>query len=149
MYPAKEVGGDFCDFYFVDESHLVFVIADVSGKRYSCSTGNDDSKDNDKKSCRRKQGYCRGHYKTNDSLCENNDSGMFVTALVGVLDVRSGEVQCVNAGHNPPALCRKGEDFNFYRIAPGLVLAGMEGITYKSYGFMLNPGDILSLYRWA
>lgn len=146
MYPAKEVGGDFYDFYFVDDSHLVFVIADVSGKGIPAALVMMTAKTMIKSLAEGNRDIAEVITKTNDSLCENNDSGMFVTALVGVLDVRSGEVQCVNAGHNPPALCRKGEDFNFYRIAPGLVLAGMEGITYKSYGFMLNPGDTFFLY---
>ena len=84
--------------------------------------------------------------KANEKLCENNESGMFVTAWMGILDLTTGNVQFANAGHNPPLLKRANGDFEYLKTRAGFVLAGMEGVRYRIGEITLNPGDRLFLY---
>ena len=84
--------------------------------------------------------------KANEKLCENNESGLFVTAWMGILDVTTGKMQFANAGHNPPLLKHVNGTFEYLKTRPGFVLAGMEGICYKTGELILQPGDRLFLY---
>ena len=146
MYTAKEVGGDFYDFYFVGEDKLAFLVADVSGKGIPAAMFMMTAKTTIK-------GLAEGGREVNDiltvanqKLCEANESGMFVTVWIGILDLRTGLVKFANAGHNPPLICHKGGSFEYFRSRPGLVLAGMDGVRYRMGEFTLQPGDRIFLY---
>ena len=146
MTPAKEVGGDFYDFFMVDERHLAIVIADVSGKGMPAALfmaiAKSMIKDNTEPERELQQTFC----KVNNKLCESNSEGLFVTAFEGVLDLVTGEFVFVNAGHEAPYICRKGETFELYKLRPGFVLAGMEDTPYKAASVMFEPGDKLFQY---
>lgn len=146
MNPAKEVGGDFYDFYLIDEDHLAMVIADVSGKGVPAALFMVIAKTILKNHAL--GGVAPGEVFTaaNQQLCEGNDTGFFVTAWMGMLELSSGTMTFVNAGHNPPLL--RGEDgtFRWLRSRPGFVLAGLEGIRYRENTITLYPGDRLFLY---
>ncbi len=146
MTPAKEVGGDFYDFFMVDENHLAIVMADVSGKGVPAALfmviGKTLLKDHTL------PGRDLGEIFTrvNELLCEANSEGLFITAFEGVIDLVSGEFTFVNAGHELPFICHKGEDYKPYKIRPGFVLAGMEGMRYKAGSIMLSEGDKIFQY---
>jgi sigma-B regulation protein RsbU (phosphoserine phosphatase) len=146
MLPAKEVGGDFYDFFLVREDLLALVIADVSGKGVPAALFMVIAK------TLIKNNACAGlepkevFNTVNAALCENNETGMFVTAFMGFLDLKTGQLVCVNAGHNPP-LARRGQGgYAFIKTRPGFILGGMETTTYQEETFTLAPGDILCLY---
>lgn len=146
MTPAKEVGGDFYDFFMVDENHLAIVMADVSGKGVPAALfmviGKTLLKDHTL------PGRDLGEIFTrvNELLCEANSEGLFITAFEGVIDLVSGEFTFVNAGHELPFICRKGEVYEPYKIRPGFVLAGMEGMRYKAGSITLSEGDKIFQY---
>lgn len=146
MTPAKEVGGDFYDFFMVDDRHLAMVIADVSGKGVPAALfmviGKTLIKDHTV------PGMDLGEVfnQVNELLCEANKEGLFITAFEGVLDLVTGELRFVNAGHEPPFICSAGGDYTLYKTRPGFVLAGMEGIAYRSGSVQLSPGDKLFQY---
>ena len=146
MFTAKEVGGDFYDFYFVDDDTLAFLIADVSGKGIPAAMFMMQSKTL-LKSCAESGMSIEQVFTTaNEKLCEGNDAGMFVTAWMGLLNVRTGHVTFANAGHNPPVLRQGGGEFAYHRTRAGFVLAGMEGVCYRKFELQLQPGDTLYLY---
>ena len=145
MDPAKEVGGDFYDFFMVDERHLAIVVADVSGKGVPAALfmviGKTLIKDHTK------PGIDLGEVFTevNELLCESNSEGLFITAFEGVLDLATGELRFVNAGHEIPYIC-KGNGYEPYKIRAGFVLAGMEGMRYQCGSMQLEPGDKIFQY---
>ena len=146
MFTAREVGGDFYDFYFVDEDTLAFLVADVSGKGIPAAMFMMQSKTLLKSCAESGMPIEQVFTIANEKLCESNDAGMFVTAWMGLLNVRTGLVTFANAGHNPP-LVRSGEgEFAFHKTRAGFVLAGMEGIRYRRFELQLKPGDTLFLY---
>ena len=145
MFTAKEVGGDFYDFYFVDEDTLAFLVADVSGKGIPAAMFMMQSKTL-LKSCAESGMPIEQVFTTaNEKLCAGNDAGMFVTAWMGLLNVKTGRVVFANAGHNPP-LVKTAEGFSFHKTRAGFVLAGMEGIRYRRFEMQLQPGDTIFLY---
>ena len=146
MDPAKEVGGDFYDFFMLDEDHLVFVIADVSGKGVPAALFMAIAKTLIKNQVLKGDEPASVFEAVNNQLCENNKEGMFVTAWMGVLEVSTGNLTYVNAGHNPPVI--KGEDgvFRYLKCYPDFVLAGMEGIPYTQASLQLHKGDSIYLY---
>ena len=145
MFTAKEVGGDFYDFYFVDEDTLAFLVADVSGKGIPAAMFMMQSKTL-LKSCAESGMAIETVFTTaNEKLCEGNDAGMFVTAWMGLLNVKTGLVTFANAGHNPPLVRHEGE-FRYHKTRAGFVLAGMEGIRYRRFEMQLAPGDTIFLY---
>ncbi len=146
MEPAKDVGGDFYDFFLVDDTHLAVVIADVSGKGVPAALFMVISKTLIKNQTQ--PGIPLGDVFTrvNEQLCENNNECMFVTAFMGVLNLTNGCFEYVNAGHNPPLIKRADGDFDFLKIRPGFVLAVMEGMSYRSDEITLNEGDRVYLY---
>ena len=146
MQPAKEVGGDFYDFFLIDDNHLAVVMADVSGKGVPAALFMVIAKTLIKNHTQTFEAPCDVFTNVNKQLCENNQAGMFVTAWMGILEIDSGMFTYVNAGHNPPLLKRKGERFTYLKSRAGFVLAGMEGIRYGQYQIQLNPGDLLYLY---
>ena len=146
MDPAKAVGGDFYDFFLIDEEHLGMVMADVSGKgipaalfmmmarimiNYSAKTGIPPSE------------VLR---QVNERICENNDAEMFVTVWLGILNLTTGEVTAANAGHEYPMLRGAKGDFVIKKDPHGFVVGGMEGVRYRDYTFTLERGGTLFLY---
>ena len=146
MNPAREVGGDFYDFFFVDQNRIALVIADVSGKGIPAALF-----------MMRAKTAVRGLLESglepadvlaraNSTLCEGNDAEMFVTVWLGVVDLRTGRMKCANAGHEYPAMKRAGSGYELVKDRHGLALAAMDGMKYKEYELQLNPGDRLFVY---
>ncbi len=146
MDPAKEVGGDFYDFFMVDDRHLAIVMADVSGKGVPAALfmviGKTLIKDHTVPGTDLSSVFS----EVNNILCESNSEGLFITAFEGVLDLVTGEFRYVNAGHEPPFIARSGGRFEPFIIKPGFVLAGMEDMMYKSGTTTLAPGDKVFQY---
>jgi serine phosphatase RsbU (regulator of sigma subunit) len=145
MTPAKEVGGDFYDFFLVDERTLAIVMADVSGKGVPAALFMVIAKTLIKNNAQSGQSPKEVFETVNNILCENNDAGMFVTVFLGYLDIPGGRLTFVNAGHNYPLL-RSGESFDWLKTKPNFILAGMEDSFYKQHEAVLKPGDELFLY---
>ena len=146
MHTAKEVGGDFYDFYFVDEDTLAFLIADVSGKGIPAAMFMMTAKTLLKSYAESGMGVAEVLTQANNKLCEGNEAGMFVTVWMGYLNTRTGDVTYANAGHNPPIIRHADGSVELVKSRPGLVLAGMEGIRYRVNTVQLRPGDLLYLY---
>ena len=146
MITAKEVGGDFYDFYFVGENKLAFLIADVSGKGIPAAMFMMTSKTMIKSYAESGADVADVFTMANQKLCETNDAGMFVTAWMGIIDLTTGIVKYANAGHNPPLVKRKDGSFEYLKSPAGFVLAGMEGVKYKEKEIILEPGDEIYLY---
>jgi len=145
MDAAKEVGGDFYDFYLLDRNRLAFLIADVSGKGIPAAMFMMTSKTLIKSLAESGVPLAEVFNEANERLCENNDAGMFITAWMGILHIDTGLVEFVNAGHNPPLLKQNGE-FTYLRSQAGFVLAGIEAINYEVQQVQLEAGDTLLLY---
>lgn len=146
MTPAKEVGGDFYDFFMVDDSHMAVVMADVSGKGVPAALFMVIAKTLLKN-------YTQSGIKpeevfttVNRLLCDGNDAGLFVTAWLGVLELTTGKLTFVNAGHNPPMIKQNGGEFTYLKSRAGFVLAGMDTIKYRQNEITIAPGDRLLLY---
>lgn len=146
MHTAKEVGGDFYDYYFVDEETLAFLIADVSGKGIPAAMFMMTAKTLLKSYAETGMSVEKVFIHANEELCEGNDTGMFVTAWMGLLNTKTGLVTFANAGHNPPAVKHSDGTFTYLKTRPGFVLAGMEGVRYRRCEVQLEPGDIIYLY---
>jgi sigma-B regulation protein RsbU (phosphoserine phosphatase) len=146
VHPAKEVGGDFYDFFFIDDDHFAVVVADVSGKGVPAALFMAIT-----------MTLIRNHLQTgeaaelvmdnvNRQLCANNIADMFVTVWLGVLEISSGRLVYVNAGHNPPLISRGAKGFTFLVSPPDLVLAGMDDTLYHRRETFIASGDTLFLY---
>ena len=146
MTPARDVGGDFYDFYMLGDSTLAFLIADVSGKGIPAAMFMMQAKTIIKDLAESGLELSEIFTTANKKLCENNDAGMFVTAWMGFLNLETGELKYANAGHNKPLIRRKDGLFEYLEGPAGFVLAGMEGIVYKEQSTMLEPGDEIFLY---
>ena len=144
--PAKEVGGDFYNFFLVDSDHLAVVIADVSGKGIPAALFMMAT--NILISDRTKMGGTPGEILTfvNQGICEHNEADMFVTVWLGIIELSTGKIIASNAGHDDPAIYHKGEGFEIVKRKHGLVIGAMDGIKYCDYELKLNPGDKLFLY---
>ena len=150
MTPAKGVGGDFYDFFLLDDEHLVLVIADVSGKGVPAALFMVVSRTMIRS---RLMTVGEGEHALsgavediNRSLCDNNKDFMFVTAWIGILSIASGEVDFVNAGHCRPLIRRKDGSCEYDTTFCGMMLAGMEDTAYRQGKFKLGKGDLLLLY---
>ena len=146
LIAAKEVGGDFYDFYKLNDTTVAFLAADVSGKGIPAAMFMMTAKTIIKDLAESGMAVNDIFTKANEKLCENNESGMFVTAWMGILDLTTGKVQFANAGHNPPLLKRGDGSFEYLKTRAGFVLAGMEGVCYRVGEITLNHGDRLFLY---
>ena len=146
MNTAKEVGGDFYDFYFTDTKHFAFLIADVSGKGIPAAMFMMASKTLIKSLAESGKPVDTVFNETNAKLCRSNDAGMFVTAWMGVLNLETGHLAFANAGHNPPLVCRKNGKFEYMKTKPNFILAGMDSTVYQKNELWLNPGDEIYLY---
>ncbi|MCQ2436522.1 MAG: SpoIIE family protein phosphatase [Clostridia bacterium] len=141
MTPAKEVGGDFYDFFMVDDDHLAVVIADVSGKGIPAALFMVIAKTLIKDHTTSESDLGSVFTKVNELLCESNSEGLFVTAFEGVLNLKTGEFRFVNAGHETPFICGKKGGFKPYPIKSAFVLAGFDSTMYRSGIINLEPGD--------
>ena len=146
MNPAKEVGGDFYDFFMVDEDHLAFVVADVSGKGVPAALFMVIGKTLIKDHTGLHSDLGEVFTEVNNILCASNSEEMFITAFEGVLNLKTGELRYVNAGHETPFICRKNGVYEPFKVKSGFVLAGMDGIRYKSGSVQLEPGDKIFEY---
>ena len=146
MTPAKEVGGDFYDFFLVDDDHIGLVMADVSGKGVPAALFMMISRVLIKSHLQNGETPGEALENVNDQLFEGNDAELFVTAWVAVLEISTGKGIAVNAGHEHPALRRANGQYELvvYRHSPAV--ATLEGIPYKEHTFQLNPGDSLFVY---
>ena len=146
MDAAKEVGGDFYDFYLLGENRLAFLVADVSGKGIPAAMFMMNAKSLIKGLVESGHDIAEVFTIANARLCQNNEAGMFVTAWLGILNLQTGVLQYVNAGHNPPAIRKAEGQFELLKSRVNLVLAGMDGIRYRSAEMQLDAGDEIYLY---
>lgn len=145
-FPAKEVGGDFYDYFKIDDTHVGMVIADVSGKGVGAALFMTISKTVLKNQLQLGISPAEALTNANRQLCENNDAGLFVTCWAGVYNTETGLLTFVNAGHNPPVLLRKGGEAEFLAQKSGFVLAGLEGYRYREQELQLAVGDEMFFY---
>ncbi len=145
MRPAKEVGGDFYDFFMLDKKHLGLVIADVSGKGVPAAMLMAVAKTLIRNFALMKLSIDDVFKKTNNLICGNDETNMFITAFIGSLNLETGVLQYVNAGHNLPLIFNK-EKIEFANIKTGVVLGVIENYEYKTGELEIKPGDKLLLY---
>ena len=146
MDPAREVGGDFYDYFLIDDDHLGIVIADVSGKGVPAALFMMVSKVILQSCAMLGRSAGETLTKTNEAICSNNKAEMFVTVWLGILELSTGRMTAANAGHEYPILKRAGGEYELFRERHGLVIGAMEGTKYLEYELRLNPGDRLFLY---
>ncbi len=146
MTPAKEVGGDFYDFFMVDDTHLAMVMADVSGKGVPAALFMVIGKTLIKDHTEPETSLGDVFTEVNRLLCESNEEGLFITAFECVLDLETGHMVYVNAGHEPPFVAGSSGIYQLYQVKPGFVLAGMDGVQYTQGALELMPGDRIFLY---
>lgn len=146
MHPAKQVGGDFYDFFYTGVDQLALVIADVSDKGIPAAMFMMRSKTAIKNYARNGLSPAEILENVNSTLCEGNDAHMFVTVWLGMLDLKTGLMRCANAGHEYPALMRAGGDYALLEDPHGFVLGGFENVPMTEYEIQLTPGDRLFVY---
>ncbi|MCR5566779.1 MAG: PP2C family protein-serine/threonine phosphatase [Clostridiales bacterium] len=146
MDPAREVGGDFYDYFLVDDDHLCMYMADVSGKGVPAALFMMASMILMRNNARLGKSPEQILTDVNAAVCANNREEMFVTVWLCVLEISTGKLMAANAGHEYPALMRAGGEFELYKDKHGFVIGGMEGVRYKQYELQINPGDKLFLY---
>ena len=146
MAPAKEVGGDFYDFFLVDDDHLCLVMADVSGKGVPAALFMVIAKTLIKNRAQLGESPAEILYNVNNQLCDGNEAEMFVTVWLAIVELSTGRGVAANAGHEHPAICRAGGQYELvsYRHAPPV--AAMENIRFRQREFELHPGDRLFVY---
>ncbi|RJR35111.1 MAG: HAMP domain-containing protein [Desulfobacteraceae bacterium] len=146
MEPAREVGGDFYDFFLVDENKLCFMIGDVSGKGIPAALFMMVTKILLKTMAKGGMSPDEILFNVNNILSPDNDASMFVTVLCAILDTQTGELMIGNAGHNPPLLCRCGEDFEYIALPRSFVLGPMQEIRFPCETLSLRAGDTIFFY---
>ena len=145
MTPARDVGGDFYDFFLIDEDHLALVIADVSGKGVPGALFMMVSQTILKNNAMIGKSVGEILAMTNDVICASNKMEMFVTVWMGILEISTGKIRAANAGHEYPAVMKDG-CFRLYRDRHSFVIGGMEGMRYREYELQLQKGEKLFLY---
>ncbi|MBR6399752.1 MAG: serine/threonine-protein phosphatase [Firmicutes bacterium] len=146
MDPAKEVGGDFYDFFMTDDTHLCMVMADVSGKGVPAALFMMATKIILATNAKMGKSPAEVLTTANDRICANNHEEMFVTVWLGILDITTGKVIAANAGHEYPILMQPNGEFELFKDKHGFVVGGMDGVAYKEYEFTMQPGAKLFLY---
>lgn len=146
MDTAKQVGGDFYDFYYIDREHMVIQIADVSGKGIPAAMFMMEAKTIIKSLLETGMDIGEAYTEANKRLCDGNDAQMFVTAWGAVVDLSTGVVNYVNAGHNPPLIKRGNNKFEYLHSKAGFVLGGFMSFHYEKQSFNIEPGDMIYLY---
>ena len=145
MTPAKEVGGDFYDFYMLDDDHFAMVVGDVSGKGVPAALFMVITKTLLKDTAEHEYNPAKVFEHVNKILCESNESGLFVTCWMGILSLSTGELNFANAGHTPPIVKTNGE-LSYLSTKPNLMLAAMDGIPYTNHSLTMKRGDRLFIY---
>jgi serine phosphatase RsbU (regulator of sigma subunit) len=146
MNPAKEVGGDFYDFFLIDDDHLCMVIADVSGKGVPASLFMMISKTILQSVAILGVSPAQALERTNNAICANNQVEMFVTVWIGVLDIKTGIITASNAGHEYPVIKEKDSDWKLLKDKHGIAVGAIEGAKYKEYEIKMEPGSKLFVY---
>ena len=146
MDPAKEVGGDFYDFFLIDKDHLAIEIADVAGKGVPAALFMMMCKNMLKQYAIMGLSPAEVLRRSNNDICQNNQNDMFVTVWFGIYEISSGRLTEANAGHEYPVVCQGSEGFSLIRRKHGMALGVMEGLNYKEYEFSLNKGDLIFVY---
>ncbi len=146
MDPAKDVGGDFYYFFLVDDDHLAISIADVSGKSIPAALLMMITNILINERTRVGSTPAEVLRIVNQRICEHNKADMFVTVWLGVLELSTGKLISANAGHEDPAVMRKGGEFELIKTKHGLVIGAMEGVSYRDHEIQLHRGDKLFLY---
>ncbi len=146
MTPARQVGGDFYDFFSIGPEQSCFVIADVSGKGIPAAMFMMRAKTAIKYYARSGNGPAEVLSQVNNTLCEDNDKEMFVTVWLGILEMKTGIMRCCSAGHEYPVLMRAGENYELLKTVHGMMLGTFEHISMKEYELQLNPGDRVFVY---
>ena len=146
MNPAKEVGGDFYDFFFIDDDHLCLVIADVSGKGVPAAMFMTISKIILANTAMLGKSPAETLENANAAICSNNREEMFVTVWIGILELSTGILTASNAGHEYPIIKQPEGKFELIKDRHGFVVGGMEGLRYTSYSMRLAPGSKVFLY---
>ncbi len=147
MEPAREVGGDLYDFFFISETKFCFLVGDVAGKGVPASLFMVVAKTLIKNEALRGIPPKDIFFNVNNALCEDNDEGMFVTGFVCIIDLETGQVDFANAGHNPPLVLEsQNKAYDFMEIIPGFVLGGMPDFEYETQSICMAPEDVLFLY---
>ena len=146
MDPAKEVGGDFYDFFLVDDDHLCMVMADVSGKGIPAALFMMASKIILANNAMLGKSPAQILTDTNAAICSNNREEMFVTVWLGILELSTGKLTAANAGHEYPVFRKANGEFELIKDKHGFVIGGMDGIRYKQYELQMEPGSKLFLY---
>lgn len=144
--PAREVGGDFYDFFLIDKDHLALVIADVSGKGVPAALFMMAGKTTIRNQAIMGEKPGQVLANSNEQLLEGNEKGLFITAFFGILDLNTGEMEFSNAGHNAPYICRNDKTVEMLKMRHGFVLGAMEGIQYRTESTVLRPGEKILLY---
>ncbi len=146
MAAAREVGGDFYDFFMLDDNRLVFLIADVSGKGIPAAlfmmTTSTLIRNTMRDSARPEELMAR----INAQVCKTNDQDFFVSVFLCIVDLRTGALCCVNAGHNQPLVMREDGEWKYMECRPSLVVGALEGTAYSSFETSLSPGERIFLY---
>ena len=146
MDPAKEVGGDFYDYFLIDDDHLCMVIADVSGKGVPAALFMMASKIILQSVAMLGRSPAEILAKTNEAICSNNEAQMFVTVWLGILELSTGKLTAANAGHEYPTIKRPDGSFEIYKDRHGFVIGGLEGAKYREYELQLEPGAKIFVY---
>lgn len=144
--PAKEVGGDFYDFFYIDDSHFCFVIGDISDKGVPAALFMAVTKTLLKTKASSELDPGRILTKLNSDLCQENDSCMFATIFLGILNTETGEVLYANGGHNPPLIIGSGGEATYLEVSPNLIVGIMEGHAYTTDSVTLKSGDSIFMY---
>ena len=145
MTPAKEVGGDFYDFFYIDKNRFAFLIADVSGKGIPAALFMMNSKSLLKSNLLSGYPLNVAINKTNNELCATNNAEMFLTAFIAILNTQTGELEYVSAGHNPPAI-KLNDKFEYLKSDNNLVLSAIENFEYKTSKIFLKPENNILIY---
>ncbi|MCK5521403.1 MAG: SpoIIE family protein phosphatase, partial [Candidatus Marinimicrobia bacterium] len=146
LYPAREVGGDFYDFFFIDKNKFCFVMADVSGKGVPAALFMAVTKTLIKSRSNNDYSTASIMKHVNDEISADNDSGMFVTVFMGIADLETGKVLYTNAGHNPPYIKRNNGDVEIIDARHGLVVGAMDEVEYKEDELQLQKGDQIFMF---
>ena len=146
MTPAKEVGGDFYDFFFVDDDHICLVIADVSGKSVPAALFMVNSKTRIQNQAILGKSPGEILAAVNDQLCVGNESGFFVTVWLAIIELSTGKGVATNAGHEHPVLRRAGGTYESVVYRHSLAVGVMEGMNFREHEFLLHPGDRIYVY---
>ena len=146
MDPAREVGGDFYDFFLIDDDHLCMLIADVSGKGVPAALFMMASRIILSSFAKQGKSPAEILRSTNEAICQNNREEMFVTVWLSIFEISTGRLTAANAGHEYPVIMHSGGDFELLKDKHGFVIGGMSGVKYTEYELTLEPGSKLFVY---